>query len=346
MMKTAPNRISVEDLLSTKGLVVAAPSASEIAQRAEACASVGRPFRMMYGETFDEGGNTVDSLKYYLFVDQLARSIRGQFGIEVRATVLIADLGVYRNSPGEEERMRPFAENRRQFALKAKEMYGCEFEVELLTDLVASQSFESRLEKTRKIVFSDASLLKMIEGTVPEDRLEKERERGFSYSLDELCTILGLDVKVGPPRERLYDNMSNSLIQHFDELPLLGVYLYPTYPIGLQYGNYMSSQPIVMYGLTPYKVGSSGMSKNRIVLGSTSQEEATRLIYETQTTLSPTKPNPVLDIAITAEMARQHIRKDFGKINLFDAFYGRQLSVSALKQLAASYLNENILRYF
>lgn len=345
-MESKPAGISLAQLLATKGLVVGAPTMQEMSQRASECKAAGRPMTVIYGETFDEGGNTIDSLKYYLFLSEFAKVVKVEFGIDVKATVLIADLGVYRNAPEEKEKMRVHAENRRAFAQKVKDTYHCDFDVVLMTDFVATLEFSAKLEKMRKLVFSNKALLDMIAKTVPEDRLEKERERGFSYSLDELTTILGLDVKVGPPREKLYDRMSDALIQHFDEKPLLCVYLYPTYPLGMQFGNYMSSQIIKTYGLTPYKVGSSGMSKNRVVVGITKPEELRQLITDSQLAASTQKPNPVLDIAITAQLAKQHLEGSFGAIQLYDDFYEKRISITTLKQLATDSANENILMFF
>ncbi len=80
------------------------------------------------------------------------------------------------------------------------------------------------------------------------------------------------------------------------------------------------------YGLIPYR-SEGRFAANRIVFDKTPEEIMKRLITETELTKSKSKPNPVLRIAMLAEMARQHLRikenpnAAFGYIDLHGRFY-------------------------
>jgi hypothetical protein len=53
--------------------------------------------------------------------------------------------------------------------------------------------------------------MKKIEESVPESKIDIEKEKGFAYSFDEVATIIDLDFKIGPPREDLYDNIAREI---------------------------------------------------------------------------------------------------------------------------------------
>lgn len=294
-------------LLSQKGLVYSALSSVELSARIEKCRSEKRPLRILYGETFDELGNTMDSMKYYFFTSLLAKEIKRRYDVEVEPVVLIADLGVYRNSPDQLEELKRHAQNRADFANRVRETYNCAYEVRLLSDVASTQEFKDKFNKAVEIGKADEALMTMINETVPEDRREASKKNGYIYSFEEISVILGIDIKIGPPREKLYDNTANAMLEHFKVDPLLPVYLMPTYPLGTDYASYINS-PINQYGLTPYKAGSGHMTKNRIVVGQTSSSSIEHLIDGTEISPEGSRPNPVLDIAFIADMARQHLQ--------------------------------------
>ena len=294
-------------LLSQKGLVHTAPSKAELDARIEKCRQENRPLRILYGETFDDKGNTLDSMKYYLFTSLLAKEIKEKYGVEVEPVVLVADLGVYRNEPDRIEEFKAYAEKRKEFANMVKDTYGCEYEVKLLSEISSTEDFKLRFNKAVELGKSDEALMGMIKETVPEDRREASAKIGYAYAFEEIATILGIDIKVGPPRENLYDRTANAMLEHFNVDPLMPVYLMPSYPLGASYESYINS-PIRQYGLTPYKAGSAGMMSNRIRIGRTLSSDAERLIDNTEISVDTSKPNPVLDVMLTADMARQHIQ--------------------------------------
>ncbi len=59
--------MSLEILLTQKGLVSQSPTAEEILARAK---SKKQPLKIFYGETYDNFGNTIDSMKYYFYVSE------------------------------------------------------------------------------------------------------------------------------------------------------------------------------------------------------------------------------------------------------------------------------------
>ena len=336
------------DLLSQKRLVLEHSPVEIILDRVKKREDSSTPLTILYGETFDEKGHAIDSLKYYFFVSMLSKLLSKISRANIRPSILIADLGVYRNYPDEAEKLRKVAEERKQFAEKIKKVYNCFYEVSLMRDIASTSDFEQRLQKVKAVTRANPLILELIERSVPEDRLQMERKRGYIYSFEEVATILGLDIKIGPPRERLYDSIVNTnvFLRKFNVDPLLSIYLYPTYPLGLQYGTYLSSRPIQEFGLTPYKVGSGDMTANRIALGKTSSEKIRTLIENTQISQSPKKPNPVLDLAVIAELARQHLENNFRDITIADKFYSQQLSIRDLKSTTFKNVEEYILRYF
>jgi hypothetical protein len=327
-------------LLSQRGLVHSSSGLDKIAERAQARKASGTPMRILYGETFDDKGHSIDSLKYYLFVDLLSKVLSEKYGVKVEPTILVADLGVFRNEPDQMEKNRELAKARVAFANKAKEIYGCDYQVALLSEISQTPEFAAKLEKIREVTMGNEEMIKIIETTVPADRLEEERKRQYAYPFEEIAMILGYDIKMGPPREQLYDDTANLFLQHFKVDPLLAVYLTPSYPLGLEYGAYLGMPNMAAYGLTPYKVGSGKLAANRIAVGSTTPDEAKKLIMATPISRSPKKPNPLIDISIIAELAREHLKGEFGPIHTYENFYSgsQQLDREAIFKAVEEYI--------
>jgi len=339
--------MNLNELLSQGHLVHSYSSVEDIIKRINEKKTLGTPLTILYGETFDDKGHSIDSLKYYFFVSTLSKILKDIYESKTFPIVLIADLGVYRNYPNEIEIFKNLANERKLFAEKIKKIYNCDYEVRLMSEVVATNEFEDRLKKIKEISFSNPDILEMIEKTVPEDRLEMERKRGYVYSFEEITTILGFDLKIGPPREKFYDETANRLSKHFGLDTLLAIYLTPSYPLGLQYSDYLSSSSIKKFGLTPYKVGSGGMTKNRIALNKTTEEEVKELIDKTQISLSPNKPSPILDLIIIAQMAKQHLEETIGDVETIPRnFYSNKIKINDLKELAYKDLKDYILKFF
>ena len=338
--------MKLDKLLSQKGLVLEHSPIELILDRINKKQNSSIPLSIIYGETFDEKGHPIDSLKYYFFISILSKILNNIHKVKVIPTILIADLGVYRNHPDKIEQFKKLAEERKQFAEKVKKVYDCFYEVRLMSDIVSTNEFKEKIKKIKEISFANPDILEIIERTVPEDKLEMERKRGYVYSFEEIATILGYDIKVGPPREKLYDRTANLFLKHFTVDSLLSIYLFPTYPLGLPFGAYLSSISIKQFGLTPYKVESGNMTINRIVLGETSSKEIKNLIENTQISQSPKKPNPITDLAIIVEMAKQHLGDGVKDIKIYDEFYSQKTNIRAFKDITYKNLQEYILKFF
>ena len=343
------NDARLRGVMQQRRLVQEGPKVEELDARVKLCQAEGRPFRMLYGETFDGKGNPMDSLKYYLFVSALSKAITASYDVKVESTVLVADLGVYRNYPDEVAEYKTYAASREAFARKVKQVYNCSYDVRLMSEMSDTPEFRARFERVREISGLNAELMGMIRDSVPADRLEAETKRGFQYPFEEIATILGLDVKVGPPREKLYDNAANRMPSYFNLSPLLPIYLTPTYPVGTNFDAYTSSPATKQYGLTPYKVGSSGMTMHRVVLGVTKGDEVKRLIEATQISSSLTKPNPICDILVLADLARQHLVGEFEQTEVgetLDQYYKNRVRSNQIKEAAFTHLRDHVLNYF
>jgi len=68
------------------------PSVEEIIKRAE----TKKTMKLIYGETYDLFGLTIDSLKYYFYLSLLHRELEG-LGIKVVSNVIIGDLHSVKN---------------------------------------------------------------------------------------------------------------------------------------------------------------------------------------------------------------------------------------------------------
>ena len=342
--------MDIASLLDQKGLVVKGPTVKEINEVMTTAKESNKQVKLLYGETFDDNGNSIDSIKYYLFIDLFSKLITHEYNVEISPTVLIADSGMYRNFPNQTEQIKELAANRVAFAEKVKNIYNCRYNVILMSDLVKTDMFEATCENIKSSILSNKELIPLIEKTVPEDRLEMERRRGYVYSIEEMAIIAGLDFKIGPPREELYDNLTNIIAPKLGYASLHGVYLYPTYPLGLHYGDYMSSSSVKQYGLTPYKVGSSNFSKNRIAIGLSTIESIRENFDNTQISKSENKPNPIIDIAMITNLARQHIDSNFSDFGeLYRRYYNNKdggINNSELKTTVFEQFKEYILDKF
>ncbi len=68
---------------------------------------------------------------------------------------------------------------------------------------------------------------------------------------------------------------------------------------------FFENEEVEQYGVTPYKAGSKNIAQHRIILGETSEARIQELLRRSFVSKNPSIPNPVLDIATIAEMARQ-----------------------------------------
>ncbi len=318
----------MESLLNQKGIVTQAPKKEEILARAQ---SAKDPLKIFYGETYDEKGNPLDSVKYYLYVAALAKRVEKE-GYNASPQILIADVAACRNvSEKLKENYMKFGEKRAQFVRDISEEYNLGLEVIKMSDYLFREDFQKKVAEVREICQADPRLMEMVEKSVPESKIEIERKKGFAYSFDEIATILDLDVKVGPPREDLYDGIAREVANCEGKLGLISLFLTPTFPLGRNWSYFFANEGIEDHGITAYKAGSKRLQDHRIIVGKTTRDQARDLINSSFISTNPELPNPVLDVGMICEMARKLKAGEDFPINLYDDFYSGKISPEELK---------------
>jgi len=287
------------DLLSDKRLIQGAlPSVDAVLSAPKSV-----PIRLVYGETFDAHGLTVDSLKYYFFTALLGGLLERE-GYTVTASVITGDLHSIKNKiVADKDGLLGSAAERSDFMTKIKDVFGLRFDSLLMSDLFESDDYKKRLATITPIFQNSAELQAVARKTVLVNRLAQEEKSGFAYTLEEVALITGFDIKIGPPREQHYDKLARTLGPEVGNADFRGLYLAPTYPLGLGLDYFVTHPEIEEFGLTPYKAGSNQLQDSRIVLGVTTAADCKRLIDTSFVAKNPILPNPVLDIYIIAQLA-------------------------------------------
>lgn len=334
----------MEKLLSTNGLVQQAPSAEAILARAVEVSP--SPIKLFYGETYDDKGHTIDSLKYYLFVSKLAESLQ-KVGHSVDPTILIADVAACRNVGTQNQSYYMIlGEERANFVKKVNEVYKTGLRVVKMSEYIDSPDFISERERIIEQCKADPDLMEAIKKTVPESKVEIENEKGFMYSFDEVATIINLDVKVGPPREDLYDNVAKSIAEKGGRKQIMSLFLTPSFPVGMNWAYFFANEGIEEHGITAYKAGSKRLQKNRIIIERSNPDYIRELINSSFISPNRALPNPVLDVGIICEMAKRRLSGDESPITLADDFYEGRISGKELKEKVGADVETYILSKF
>ncbi len=333
--------MELKSLLNQKGLVLESPNAEEILARAK---SKKEPVKIFYGETYDEEGNTIDSMKYYFYVSELAKSIKEE-GFEVDPIIMIADIAACRNvKPNLNKKYMDLGEQRKLFVKKINERYNLGLNIIKMSDYLFTEDFQKKLKEIKAICKTHPNFMKMIEKSVPESKIDIEREKDYAYSFDEITTIIDLDIKVGPPRESLYDDLAREISKINKKPGLLSLFLTPTFPIGKNFDYFIANEGIEQHGITAYKAGSKRLQDFRILPEKIDINKAKELIKNSFISINQELPNPVLDIGIICEMARRNLESDFGEINLANDFYSGKISPDKLKEKVSESLYNNIIK--
>lgn len=336
--------MNLERLLSTNKLVQQAPSADEIRNRAALVTP--KPIKLFYGETYDEIGNPIDSMKYYLFVANLAEALAKE-GSTVDSSILIADTAACRNAGrGQEDYYMRLGEDRAKFVQQVNATYKTGLKVVKMSDYINSPSFIEERDKVIKVCSSSPELMEKVEKTVPESKVEIEKTKGFLYSYDEITTIMDLDVKVGPPREDLYDDVARRIAEAEGKKGLMSLFLTPTFPLGMKWSYFFANEGIEDHGITAYKAGSKRLQRNRIVVQKSNPGYIRDLITDSFISTNPNLPNPVLDIGIISEMARKRLENDDSPITLADDFYSKKITEKQLKEKVGIDVEKYVLSQF
>lgn len=259
-----------------------------------------KKIKIIYGETYDEYGMTIDSLKYYLFLSRL-HEVLEELGVKIESFVMIGDLHSIKNKTvKDKEALLLEGKTRLDQINKIKSKFKLKFELILMSDIFNNQEYKNRLE-TIRLIFNKSKDLKIIaQKTILKNRQSQEEESGFAYTLEEVALIMDYDMKVGPPREIYFDLLAKKMGSD-----LSGIYLRPTCPLGMNFDFFINNPEIEEFGLTPYKAGSNKMRDNRIILGETPEQKIRELIKNSYIPDDRLLANPILDLACIVSMARQ-----------------------------------------
>jgi len=259
--------------------------------------------RLVYGETYDHYGMTLDSLKYYFYIALLAKVLNHE-GIVTTATVIIGDLHSVKNKIVEnKDDLLHQADNRLKLINKINSIYNLNITPILMSEMFKEKLFLERLEKIVPIFNNSEDLKALAQKTVLKNRLTQEEKIGFQYTLEEVALIVDFDIKIGPPRETYYDQIAGIICRELCQKDFYGLYLKPTYPLGFQFDYFINHSEIETFGLTPYKAGSNKLQDNRILLETTSALKCQQLINSSFVAKNLILPNPVLDVYFISQMA-------------------------------------------
>jgi hypothetical protein len=295
---------SVKSLLGDTRLVQGAlPSLSALEQKAARRA----PIKLVYGETYDSFGLTLDSLKYYFFVALLHAQLK-----DSQATVIVGDLHSVKNQIVKDKTGLLNEATTRIAAIKnINQIYGLDIQTALMSDLFEGPEFKARLNKITPVFNGSKQLQDIARRTVLTNRLAQEEKAGFQYAIEEVALISGFDIKVGPPRELHYDQLAIEL----GDGRFGGIYLKPTFPLGMRFDYFVNHPEIEEFGLTPYKAGSNKLQDQRIILGTTTPAQCKKLIDESFAATNPDLPSAVLDVYLISQMAGYFLGKNDLTIN-------------------------------
>ncbi len=310
------------------------PAVEDIERAIGERARSGHSVSVMYGETYDRWGPTLDSLKYYFAVAAIGRAI-GELGAPAVPTILIADIASCRNEPEEQhDELMALGRAKVQFVGEVSRIYSLGLRVIAMSEYLHSAGFQDRLRAIREEAEKQDRIYQWVRQTVPASKVAIEERKGFAYAFEEIATIVEYDIKVGPPREKFYDEPARLIAGALGYRPLASVYLRPTFPLGVGPDLFARNAELEEYGVTPYKAGSKGLQDHRVILGHTPDDKIADLIRRSFVGKRRDVPNAVLDIAVIAEMARQRLENDPREIQVREAFYRGEISAAELKQLA------------
>ncbi|OGD61959.1 hypothetical protein A2160_01195 [Candidatus Beckwithbacteria bacterium RBG_13_42_9] len=276
-----------------------------------ACKQKKRPIKLIYGETYDQFGITIDSLKYYFFLSLFHRCLENQ-GIEVESSVMVADRASVLNPlVRDKDELLGQAKKRVAFLNKIIHFYGLPIKPVLMSDFFRGKQLQNQLKEISSFAINSKEALDLLEKTVLKNRLKQEKQSGFRYGIEAMVTAMQFNIKIGPPREQFYDRASNIVAKEFKQEKLHSVYLRPTHPLGKDFLFFISHPEIEEYGLTPYKAGSNQLQNYRVILGKTTLDDLKQLIDNSFVANNLKLANPVFDLYFMAELAQKLLQKDF-----------------------------------
>lgn len=333
LVKTTKQFNLIQSFLEGLYMYGISPSKKEFLNFLQKAKEEKKPVRLMYGETYDRFGMTIDSLKYYFFLSLLHKVLE-QEGITVSSTILIADAAsVINSSVKDKDLLLQQAENRLDFMQKIIKMYHLPVQPLLMSTLFQESHIQQTIEKVKSFTQKSPQVQQLFAKTVFEYLVAEEKAQGFRYACEEAATSLQFDIKCGPPREQFYDKATQILGPALGMGTVYGIYLQPTYPLGKDFSYFISNKKIEAFGLTPYKAGSNKLQDFRIILGKTTKEEVKTLITASYIPSGKNLANPVLDLFIMSDFARKLLSKDYSIPQYQDSLFEKQdmLRIQALE---------------
>ena len=259
--------------------------------------------RIFYGESYDMLGVTIDSLKYYLFLALLHKNLE-ESGVSVESVVLIADTAsTINSSSGDTNTVLAEGKRRLEILHKIIDIYSLPIKVQLMSEIFREDSVQELIQKVQNVVSESTDIQLMLQKTVLQNRIHQENKVAYRYGAEAVATALLYDLKIGPPRERFYDEAAVVIAKKLNINCYRSIYLTPTYPLGLDFVYFLMHPEVEEYGLTPYKAGSNKLEDNRIILGRSSLERVYELIDTSFFSKKAGLPDPVGELIGTAKLA-------------------------------------------
>lgn len=278
------------------------------------------PIKILYGETYDEYGLTVDSLKYYFLMHYLKLFLE-KTGLKVETDILVGDVSSLRNKAvGSKDKVSAQIQRNLELIQKIIKTYNLDLNIKLMSNVVTEDSYQKRKEKIAYIFQTDPLVQEILPKTVLQNRITQEKQTNYLYTQEEVALILPYDIKVGPPREVYYDTIAQKFASQFDLNGPVGLYAKPTYPLGQHFAFFLSHKEIEEFGVTPYKAGSNQMQQYRVILEQTSIDQLELLINTSYHPSNPTAANPVFDLFTITEMAKNLIENTIPDFTRFDQY--------------------------
>lgn len=272
-----------------------------------------KSIKILYGETFDLFGMTIDSLKYYFFLSLVHRYLE-QTGAKVTSIVLVGDRAALMNDSAiEKNKLVVEGQKRVEFIKKIIQVYSLPVKPLLMSEMLKENKIPALIGTVEKYISTSDEAKKLLKKTVLTNRIKQEIKSGFLYSKEEIAIGTLFDIKIGPPREKNYDEVTRMIQRGNDINQLLSIYLQPSYPLGKDFSFFLSHPEIEEFGLTPYKAGSNKLQEFRIILGNTSYDDACQLISNSFESLETNIVHPVFDILVITDLARKFIENDFSE---------------------------------
>lgn len=289
--------------------------------------SKGR-IRILYGETYDQFGVTLGSLKYY-FLIHILHLLLEEVGFRVESDILLCDIAAKMNDSVKDQHL---LEKQKAYRVelfeKLKKKYNLKSDLKLLSEIKKREFFRENMTSVYKSYQENDLFKEILKRTVKEDFYTEEIRKKFLYAREEISVILNYDFKLGPPKEIFYDKAANIILNQETVPKLIGLYAKPTYPLGVNFDFFIENEEIEKYGLTPYKAGSYKLQDHRIIINHTSNKKLKKLIDYTYIPKDDNLPNPLLDLVLVSDLSKRI------RINNYDFSTKYEFDEKVLKDLS------------